>query len=70
MGDQVRYREVIQGVFYEGRDSAWVEAKMANDKQRRGNSKVPDISKPIPTDALAALKEMKERFGKQPPTTD
>lgn len=70
MGDQPRYREIIQGVFYEGRDSAWVESTMANAERRRKDPKTPDISRPLPDSAVDTLRKMKERFGKQAPPVE
>ena len=55
MGDQVKYREAIMDIFYEGKEIP---------AQRGGK---PDLSRPIPKNALDALKQLREQIAAAKP---
>jgi len=60
MGDQVKYREALKTIFYEGRDPDAVEFVDAegNKKTIRKPGAAPSTDAPIPAHALKALQDM------------
>ena len=60
MGDQVKYREAIKTIFYEGRDPDSVEFVDAEGNKRtiRKPGTASSVGTPIPSHALDALKDM------------
>ena len=69
MGDQVKYREAIQTIFYEGRDPGTVEFVDAqgNKKTIRKPGSAPSVNTPIPSSAMEALKDMQAQIAAAAP---
>ena len=59
MGDQVKYRESLMAIFYEGRE--------IRHEPRGRSAKAPmkpDLSRPLPSEAVKAMQEMRAKFAK------
>lgn len=72
MGDQVKYREAIQTIFFDGLEPGEVEFtdKDGNKRTIRKPGAAPDLSAPIPSHALKALEDMKAQIAAAHPTSE
>lgn len=74
MGDQTKYREAIKAIFFEGRDPDDIEYTDAEGNQRTlrapSRHQDPDLSKPLPSEAMEAIQKLKARYGSPAPPSD
>jgi hypothetical protein len=61
MGDQVKYREALHTIFYEGKEVGSVEVVGPDGKKRTvsGPKAAPDIGAPIPQSSMDALAKLR-----------
>ena len=59
MGDQVKYRDALHAIFYEGKEPA---------RDPNAPAEKPDLSKPLPKGAVDQLKAMREKYGFNKPS--
>lgn len=66
MGDQAKYRDAVHNLFFEGMEPGEIEVEGPDGEVRRLKGSQPaepvDLSKPIPSHAMEALKDLRAQI--------